>query len=166
MGRVSVTSETTFNYPAEVIYDYVTNPENWGKTYKGSGGLKENEHLELPLKFGDVFTEKVVLENNTYHSKWTLITAIRPRRWVFQQVDDIGKRADGTGGVKGTCTISYSFESTGHGVTLFTRNLTLDLPKGVRMPDDLLTVCARPDGIDRYHAAIEEQLDKAGSQGS
>jgi len=49
----------------------------------------------------------------------------------------------------------------GQGVTLFTRTLTVELPKGVGMPDDLLTVCARPDGIDRYHGEVEKALDEA-----
>jgi hypothetical protein len=30
----------------------------------------------------------------------------------------------------------------------------------VGIPDDLLTVCCRPDEIDRYHAAVERELDE------
>ena len=58
MGFFSIQSETAFSYPAEVIYDFVSNPDNWGRTYKGSGGMKEGEKLDLPLKVGDVWTEK------------------------------------------------------------------------------------------------------------
>lgn len=70
-------------------------------------------------------------------------------------------KEDGTGGSKGFATIFYTFEpDAGHGMTLYTRNLTCELPKGVGIPDDLLTVCCRPDGIDRYHAAIEKALNE------
>jgi hypothetical protein len=34
------------------------------------------------------------------------------------------------------------------------------MPRGVRIPDDLLTVCARPDGIEGYHDAIKKELDE------
>jgi hypothetical protein len=30
----------------------------------------------------------------------------------------------------------------------------------VGIPDDLLTVCCRPDGIDRYHASVEKELER------
>ena len=158
MGRFSITSETAFSHPPEVIYDFVSNPANLGRTYKGSGGV--HQHLSLPLKVGDVWTEKVDLPPNQYDSTWTLITAIRPKKWVFQQVDKVGMKSDGTGGVDGITTISYTFDRPGQGVTLFTRNLTCELPKGVDIPDDLLTVCCRPGGIDRYHAAVEKELDQ------
>ena len=36
MGIVTTTSETAFNHPPEVVYDFVTNPANWTKTYPGS----------------------------------------------------------------------------------------------------------------------------------
>ena len=160
MGKFSITSETAFNYSPEVIFDFVANPENWGRTYKGSGGMKSGQDLTLPLKFGDTWTEKVDLHPNTYLSTRTLITVVRPRKFVFQQVNKVGMKEDGSGGVDGFTTISYTFEQPGQGVTLFTRNLTCELPKGVGIPDDLLTVCCRPDGIDRYHLAVEKELDK------
>ena len=162
MGRFSITSETAFAHPAERIYDFVSNPANWGRTYKGSGGMHEgSKHLSLPLQIGDEWTEKVDLPPNLYQSAWVLITARRPTKWVFQQTNKVGMKADGTGGVEGVTTISYDFEpNIGHGMTLFTRNLTTELQKGVDIPDDLITVCCRPGGIDRYHAAIEKELDE------
>jgi hypothetical protein len=160
MRKFSITSETAFAHPAEVIFDFVSNPANWGRTYSGSGGV--HEHLTLPLKFGDTWTEKVSLPPNTYYSTWTLITVERPHKFVFQQKNDIARTDEaGTGSVQGFTTTPYTFEpEVGHGVTLFTRNLTCELPKGVGIPDDLLTVCCRPDGIDRYHAAAERELDE------
>lgn len=119
MGKFSIESETAFAYPPEVIFDFVANPANWGRTYKGSGGV--HQHLTLPLKFGDTWTEKVDLPPNTYLSTWTLITVVRPRKFVFQQVNKIGMKEDGTGGSDGFTTISYTFEQPGQGVTLFTR---------------------------------------------
>lgn len=163
MGRITIESETVFARPPEQIYDFVSNPANWGRTYKGSGGVHNNIQLDLPLKFGDKWTEPLPLAENTYVATWTLITAIRPRKWVFQQVDGIGAHAEGKGtspGVPGTTTISYMFESeAGQGKTLFTRRIEYDLPKGVDIAPDLL-VASGPGGIDRYHAAIERELEK------
>lgn len=62
-------------------------------------------------------------------------------------------------------TISYTFKNPRQSVTLFGWNSPIELPKGVGIPDRLLTVCCRPDGIDRYHAAIEKELDKEFGQG-
>jgi hypothetical protein len=32
-ASVTTTSETAFMHPPEVVYDFVTNPANWTKTY-------------------------------------------------------------------------------------------------------------------------------------
>ena len=45
MGVFSITSETAFAHPPEVVFDFVSNPANWGRTYKGSGGV--HQHLTL-----------------------------------------------------------------------------------------------------------------------
>ncbi|KAF2208424.1 hypothetical protein CERZMDRAFT_118817 [Cercospora zeae-maydis SCOH1-5] len=163
MGRITIESETAFARPAEEIYDFVSNPANWGRTYQGSGGLHNNAQLKLPLQFGDQWTEAVPLAENTYVATWTLITAMRPHKWVFQQVDGIGAHAEGKGesrGVPGTTTISYFFEpqvGPHEGTTLFRRKIEYDLPKGVDLAPDLL-VASGPGGIDRYHAAIERVM--------
>jgi hypothetical protein len=100
----------------------------------------------------------VDLPPNTYLSTWRAITVEKPWRFAIQQQNDVGMKEDGTGGVKGITTITYTLEDVGEGVTLFTRNLTCELPRGVSIPDDLLTVCCRPSGIEKYHDEIKKQL--------
>ena len=39
MGIVTTTSETAFTQSAETVYDVVTNPANWTKTYPGSAHI-------------------------------------------------------------------------------------------------------------------------------
>ncbi len=39
MGIVTTASETAFTHSAETAYDFVTNPENWTKTYPGSAHI-------------------------------------------------------------------------------------------------------------------------------
>jgi hypothetical protein len=107
-----------------------------------------------------VWTERVDLPPNTYLSTWTAITVEKPWRFAIQQQNDVAMKEDGTGGVKGITTITYTFEEVGEGITLFTRNLTCELPRGVSIPDDLLTVCCRPSGIEKYHDMIKEELNK------
>ena len=117
------------------------------------------EDTKFPLSFGDTWTERVSLPPNTYLSTWTLIRTKKPYQFVFQQQDGIGAREDGSSeGSKGFTTIAYRFEEVGQGGCLFVRTLTCELPRGVGIPDDLLTVCARPDRIERYHDAIRKEL--------
>lgn len=158
MGKFTIESETAFAHSPEKVYDFVSNPANWGSTYSGSGGVHQD--LRLPLQVSDEWVEKVTLPPNTYSSKWRLVHAARPRKFTFTQVNKIGEKEDGEGGVEGFCTIEYNIEVVGHGVTLFKRSLTCELPKGVGIPDDLLTVCCRPDGIDKYHSNVEKKLDE------
>ena len=158
MGSFTAMSQGLFDHPAEAIYDFVSNPHNWKRTFKGSDG--PDAHLSLPLKIGDEWTEIVTLsEDFACQSTWTLIIADRPRRWVFRQTDHIGQALDGSGGVEGFTTISYGFEPAGDGRTLFTRSLHCELPRGTRIPDALLIARAQPANIDAYFAAIAAELD-------
>lgn len=160
MGSFTATSKTLFDHPAEAVYDFASNPHNWPKTYKGSHAIA-NE-LRSPLEVGDSWTEIIKLSDTfSCRSTWTLITAERPRKWVIQQVDNIGQPVDGGAGVDGITTITYMFEPIGDGMTLFTRTLHCELPKGLRIPDELLVARAQPAGIDAYHAAIARELDRA-----
>ena len=56
LGIVTTTSETAFSHAAETIYDFVTDPANWTKTYPGSAHI-ENLPDRLPLQVGDTWTE-------------------------------------------------------------------------------------------------------------
>lgn len=87
-------------------------------------------------------------------------------------MDGIGATDEAiTDGEKGTCTIEYVFQETdveidgkqGKG-SLFTRTLTIDLPRGGKIPDDLLAVCMRTSGIEGYHNAVSRELAKVHSK--
>ena len=41
LGIVTTSSETAFSHTPETIYDFVTNPANWTKTYPGSAHVGE-----------------------------------------------------------------------------------------------------------------------------
>jgi hypothetical protein len=56
LGIVTTSSETAFSRSQETIYDFVTNPANWTKTYPGSAHIT-NVPDELPLKVGDTWQE-------------------------------------------------------------------------------------------------------------
>ena len=158
MGSFTTQSETLFHHPAEAVYDFVSDPHNWPKTFKGSAGIADT--LTLPLKPGDAWTELVsVGDGFQCKSTWQLIVAERPRKWAIQQVDHVGEQADGTGGVNGITTITYSFTPIGDGKTMFHRSLHCELPRGVRIPDALLVARAQPAGIDAYHDAVARELD-------
>jgi hypothetical protein len=56
------------------VYDFVTNPENWTKTYPGSARI--NKLPELPLKVGDTWDEAGPDGDRIF--SWQLAAAVRP----------------------------------------------------------------------------------------
>lgn len=158
MGIVTTSSETAFSQSAEEIYDFVTNPANWVKTYPGSahiGGLP----TELPLKVGDTWTEAGPAGDRIF--TWHLAIAMRPRMFVFNSVGRLGHDSDGNGGMDGRMTIQYHFTRPGENITLFTRTMTIEAPKGTPMPDKFFQI-VNPANIDAYHAAVARELAAAG----
>ncbi|MGE2724581.1 SRPBCC family protein [Mycolicibacterium pulveris] len=154
MGIVTTTSETTFDQPPEVIYDFVTNPANWTKTYPGSahiGGLPAG----LPLKVGDTWTESGPDDDRIF--TWHLAIAMRPTMWVFNSVGRLGHDADGDGGMEGRITVQYHFTRPGNDVTLFTRTMTIEAYKHAPLPDGFFRT-VNPAHIDAYHAAVAREL--------
>ena len=79
MGIVTTTSETAFTQSAETVYDFVTNPENWTKTYPGSAHI--GNLPELPLKVGDTWEEAGPDGDRIFG--WQLAIAVRPTLFVF-----------------------------------------------------------------------------------
>lgn len=125
MGIVTTTSETAFTQSAETVYDFVTNPLNWTKTYPGSahiGGLPE-----LPLKVGDTWEEAGPDGDRIF--RWQLAAAVRPTLFVFTSIGRLGHDRDGNGGMEGRITVSYHFSRPGQDVTLFSRTMTIEAYK-------------------------------------
>ena len=154
MGIVTTSSATAFTQTAEEVYDFVTNPENWTKTYPGSahiGGLPER----LPLEVGDTWTEAGPAGDRIF--TWHLAIAMRPRLFVFNSVGRLGHDREGNGGMDGRMTIQYEFTQPGQDVTLFTRTMTIESPKGTPMPDRFFQI-VNPANIDAYHAAVAREL--------
>jgi hypothetical protein len=56
VGIVTTSSERTFIHPPELLYDFVSNPANWTKTYPGGPQIR-NVPEQLPLKVGDTWDE-------------------------------------------------------------------------------------------------------------
>jgi len=155
MGIVTTSSETAFTQSAEEVYDFVTNPANWVKTYPGSahiGGLP----TDLPLKVGDTWEEGGA-QGAQHIYTWHLAIAMRPKLWVFNSVGRLGHAPDGSGGFEGRITVQYHFTKPGRD-TLFTRTMTIEAYKDAPMPDGLFRI-VNPANIDKYHAAIARELD-------
>ena len=154
MGIVTTRSETAFSHSPEVVYDFVTNPGNWTKTYPHSthiDGLPDT----LPLKVGDTWTESGPDAERIF--TWHLAMAMRPKLWVFNSVGRLGHDRDGNGGMEGRITVQYHFTQPGEGVTLFTRTMTIEAYKHAPMPDGFFRT-VNPANIDAYHAAIAREL--------
>ena len=154
MGIVTTSSETAFRQPPEAIYDFVTNPANWPKTYPTSshiGGLPDR----LPLAVGDAWTESGPDGDRIF--TWHLAVATRPTLWVFTSVGRLGRDRDGKGGMEGRITVQYHFTRPGEDITLFTRTMTIEAFKHAPLPDAFFRA-VNPAHIDAYHAAIAREL--------
>jgi hypothetical protein len=74
LGIVTTTSETAFTQSAETVYDFVTNPQHWTKTYPGSAHIANLPRL--PLKVGDTWEEAGPDGDRVF--TWQLAAAVRP----------------------------------------------------------------------------------------
>ncbi|MGW0158224.1 SRPBCC family protein [Mycobacterium sp. NPDC003323] len=154
MGIVTTSSETAFSRPAEVIYDFVTNPANWAKTYPGGPritGVRDT----LPLQVGDTWQEAHPTEDRVF--TWQLAIATRPRMWVFSSVGRLGADYAGAGGFEGRMTVEYRFTAPGPDVTLFTRTMSIEAYRDAPMHDGFFRI-VNPSHIDAYHAAVAREL--------
>ncbi|WP_099022861.1 SRPBCC family protein [Mycolicibacterium palauense] len=156
MGIVTTTSETAFTQSPEVVYDFVTNPANWTKTYPGSNYVGKLE--DLPLTVGDTWEEGGPDGERIY--TWHLAIAMRPTLWMFNSVGRLGHDREGNGGFEGRISVQYHFTEPGPGITLFRRTMTIEAPKHAPMPDGFFRI-VNPAFIDRYHAAVARELDQA-----
>jgi hypothetical protein len=86
LGIVTTTSETAFTQSAETVYDFVTNPENWTKTYPGSAHI--GNLPELPLKVGDTWEEAGADGERIF--SWQLAIAVGPSLFVFSSIGRLG----------------------------------------------------------------------------
>lgn len=156
MGIVTTSSERTFTRPAETLYDFVSNPSNWTKTYPGGPQIR-NLPAQLPLKVGDTWDEAHPDPGKDRVFTWQLAIATRPRLFVFTSVGRLGHDSAGIGGLDGRMTIEYHFSSPDDGVTLFTRTMTVEAFRDAPLSDGFFRM-VNPAHIDAYLAAIAREL--------
>lgn len=118
MGIVTTSSGRTFTRSPELLYDFVSNPANWTKTYPGGPQIR-NLPAELPLNTWD---EAHPDPEKDRVFTWQLAMAMRPRLFVFSSVGRLGHDSAGDGGLEGRMTIEYHFTQPDEGVTLFTHH--------------------------------------------
>lgn len=156
MGIITMVAQAAFDHTPEVLFDFVTNPANWVKTYPGS---KEEEGLppEMPLKAGDCWAETGP-RGERY--SWQVATTLRPSLWVCNTLGRLGHDRDGGGGVEGRIQIEYRFWSPGPGMTIFQRSYITESFEGTVLPDVFLT-SMNPAHAETYFAGIARELAKA-----
>lgn len=159
MGIVTTSSETAFSQPPEIVYDFVTNPANWNKTYPG-GPDNRNLPDHLPLRVGDTWDEAHPDPEKDRVFTWQVAMAVRPSLFVFSSVGRLGHNSQGDVGLEGRMTIQYHFTRPGDGVTLFTRTMTIEAYKHAPLPDGFFRM-VNPAHIDAYHAAVARELHGA-----
>jgi hypothetical protein len=130
---VITTSETAFTQSAETVHDFVTNPENWTKTYPVSARI--NKLPELPLKVGNTWGDAHPDDGRTSGRH----PAIATRPTLLQ----------------------YHFTRPGQDITLFSRTMTVEARKEPPLPDRFFQF-VNPAKIDAYHEAVARELAASG----
>jgi hypothetical protein len=153
LGIGATSSETAFHHPPEVVYDFVTDPANWTKTYPTSAHI--GKLPDVSLKVGDTWEEAGPAGDKVF--TWHLAIAIRPRMWVFDSVGLLGHDPEGKGGREGRMTIAYHFSQPDPGITLFSRTVTIEAYRDAPLPDRVF-LNVNPANIDAYHAAVAREL--------
>jgi hypothetical protein len=138
LGIVTTSSETTFKQSPEAIYDFVSNPANWTKTYFG-GPIIRNLPDRLPLEVGDTWDEAHPDPQKDRVLTWQLAIASRPTLFVFSSVGRVGHDSEGNGGLEGRMTIETS--------------------KHAPLTDGFFRM-VNPTYIDSYHAAVARELER------
>ena len=158
MGIVTTSSETTFEQPPETVYDFVSNPANWTKTYFG-GPIIRNLPDHLPLRVGDTWDEAHPDPEKDRVFTWQLAIATRPTLFVFSSVGRLGHDSQGGGGLEGRMAIEYHFTRPGPDQTLFTRTMTIETYRHAPLTDGFFRM-VNPTYIDAYHAAVARELGR------
>src|SRR5260221_9777790 len=122
MGTVTLVSEASFRQSAEEVYDFVSNPANWVKTYPGSMH-EEGLPSDKPLRVGDSWTETG--PGGALYS-WQVAMTVRPTLWVCYTTGRLGHAADGSGGHEGRIGIQYRFLRPGGDMTIFQRTYLIE----------------------------------------
>jgi hypothetical protein len=156
VGIVTTSSETAFSQSPEAIYDFVTNPANWTKTYPGGPDIR-NLPDRLPLQVGDTWDEAHPDPAKDRVFTWQLAMAVRPTLFVFSSVGRLGHDSQGNGGLEGRMTIEYHFTQPGDGVTLFGRTMTIEAYRHAPLSDGFFRM-VNPAHIDAYHAGVAREL--------
>jgi hypothetical protein len=117
-------------HSAEAVYEFVTNPANWTKTYPGSAHI--GKLPGLPLKVGDTREEAGPGGDRIFN--WQLAIADRPTPFVFNSVGRLGHDRQGDGGMEDRITVAYRFSRPGRHITLFSRTMTIEAYKHARCP--------------------------------
>ncbi|NMO88258.1 SRPBCC family protein [Actinomycetospora sp. TBRC 11914] len=155
MGVFTASGETLLDATPEETYDFISDPRNWPKLFRGSADISTS--VEIPLGVGDSFTEVVEVGELSLRSTWTVITAVRGRVFAYQQVDDLGADGDGQGGVDGITTITYTLTPVDGG-TMFHRVLRCELPRGVSIPVPLLVARATTANIEHFQENVGREI--------
>jgi hypothetical protein len=156
LGTVTTSSATAFRHPAQTVYDFVTDPANWTKTYHGGPQIR-NLPDRMPLEVGDTWDEAHPDPAKDRVFTWQLAIAVRPTLFVFTSVGRLGHDSAGAGGLEGRMTIEYHFTLPSPGVTLFTRTMTIETYQHAPLHDGFFRM-VNPTYIDSYHAAIAREL--------
>jgi hypothetical protein len=155
MGIITMIAEKAFNHSAEKVYDFVSNPANWVKTYPGSEH-EEGLPKEGALKVGDTWTETGP-RGERY--SWRVAMAVRPTLWMCNTTGRLGHEADGSGGYEGRIVMQYRFLRPGSDITVFQRSYQTETYAGSVLPDVFFT-SMNPVHAETYFAGIERELAK------
>lgn len=141
-----VVDTVTLHQPPQVVYDFVTTPENWPRWHPAS--LAVQGATDHPLHVGEQVAEEFRLAGRHGIIHWTVVTADPPHEWRLE--GEVNRRRAGT--------VHYTLvaDADGHG-TRFTREFTYRTPNLLFLILDPIFIGPR---MRAESSAAVQQLDQ------
>jgi hypothetical protein len=150
-------SSVSIDRNPDVVFAYVTTPDNWPKWHPSS--LAVSGATDHPLDLGEQVTEDFLVAGRRGRVVWTVVEREAPERWII--AGEVGGRPTGA--------VTYTLESAGAG-TRFDREFVYSSPTLLFAVLNRLSIRAKveresAEAVRRLKAVLEAGPASAASVG-
>jgi uncharacterized protein YndB with AHSA1/START domain len=150
-------SSVSIDRNPDVVFAYVTTPDNWPKWHPSS--LAVSGATDHPLDLGEQVTEDFLVAGRRGRVVWTVVEREAPERWII--AGEVGGRPTGA--------VTYTLESAGAG-TRFDREFVYSSPTLLFAVLNRLSIRAKveresAESVRRLKAVLEAGPASAASVG-
>ena len=123
--RHTIATGTVIDVPCAVVYEFVTNPHQWGSWHPATAAVRAAPHR--PLRVGESVVESIRAAGRRFEAHWVVQVAQEPRWWRIE-----------TETSRGCARIDYELDATSTGC-FFRRTLQYRTAGAWRVLDGTVT---------------------------